>query len=371
MKFLELFFGLQGTVISSLILLPIFLLMLLISINLFKRRRKKSYLTLSIALVLTLIDHGISISHSFMTSESSYLIWIERSITALGDCAFFLLILGLYQLYHTNVAHIQWIFYTLCAAAFGIVFLNDWVQIGFVMAFLLTIWFIFGRHIGSDHKFRWAIFTFFVIEGLQVWSEYKQHENSLWVSFLVKVLPVLSYSILFFILLERVIEVMQKSYMQSITDALTGLFNRRHLYENVEKSVKAGQSVSIIFIDIDNFKKLNDTKGHKAGDEVLKQVASIFREEVDGIGIAARYGGEEMVALIRDKKIEMKQLTERIRFRIEKETNPGVTASIGYSYREDGISHDELITQADKAMYQAKTTGKNKVVRYIATPVIT
>jgi diguanylate cyclase (GGDEF)-like protein len=343
--------------------------MLLISINLFKRRRKRSYLTLSIALVLTLLDHGISITHSFMTTESWYLIWIERSIAALGDCAFFLIILGLYQLYHITAAHIQWVFYTLCAAAFGIVFLNEWIQIGYIMAFLVTIWFVIGKQVGSDNKFRWALLTFFIIEGIKIWDRFEGVHSSLWEPFFVKVLPVISYSILFFILLERVIEVMQKSYMQSITDALTGLFNRRHLYENVEKSVKAGQSIHIIFIDIDNFKKLNDTKGHKAGDEVLKQVASIFREEVEGVGLVARYGGEEMVALIREKKIEMKHLTERIRFRIEKETNPGVTASIGYSKREEGISHDELITQADQAMYQAKTTGKNKVVRYIAVPV--
>ncbi|WP_158630135.1 GGDEF domain-containing protein [Cohnella sp. AR92] len=360
MNFFDIFIGLQGAIISSLILLPVLLLMLLISIKLFRQRRKKSYLTLSISLLLTLLDHLASIWLSSITITN---VWIDRGITVVGECAFILLLLGFYQLYHLTSVKVQGLFYGLCLAAGGLSLLNSWFQMAYMAVIMLASLILLGSRVGNDHKFRWAIFTFLLTDGVKVWMEWKEQPEH-WPLFAVKVLPVLSYSILFFILLERVIEVMQKSHLSSITDALTGIFNRRHFYENVQRAVNAGRPVTVIFSDIDNFKRLNDTRGHKAGDDVLKQVANILKEELDGIGMAGRYGGEELVGLVRNEAVDLKQLTERIRFRIEKETDPGVTASIGYSTREEGVSHEELIKQADQAMYQAKTTGKNKVVRY-------
>jgi diguanylate cyclase (GGDEF)-like protein len=117
-----------------------------------------------------------------------------------------------------------------------------------------------------------------------------------------------------------------------------------------------------LFSDIDNFKKLNDTKGHQMGDNVLKQVAAIMKEESEDFGIAGRYGGEEIVVMITDPSINMESFAERVRQRVEEETL--VTVSLGYSKYDRGVTVEQLIKQADEAMYKAKTSGKNKVVRY-------
>jgi diguanylate cyclase (GGDEF)-like protein len=175
-------------------------------------------------------------------------------------------------------------------------------------------------------------------------------------------LPILYYFVLFMILFDRVVEIMQAMYSSSITDGLTRLYNRKYFDRRVAQYVQRGYPVAVLFSDIDNFKKLNDTKGHHMGDEVLKQVAEILRQESEDCGIAGRYGGEEMVVLITDPSVKMDEFAERVRARIESETI--VTASLGYSKNKAGTSAEQLIQQADEAMYRAKTTGKNKVVKY-------
>ncbi|MEK4117236.1 GGDEF domain-containing protein [Paenibacillus sp. FSL W8-0919] len=175
-------------------------------------------------------------------------------------------------------------------------------------------------------------------------------------------LPVLFYTLVFFILFRRIVELMQSIYRSAITDGLTGLYNRRHFMKYLDHYTAQALKISAIFCDIDNFKKLNDTQGHARADEVLKQVAAIMEEELDGIGITGRYGGEELVALVVDRKIKPSQVAENIRARVAAETI--VTISVGYSVLRQGIQGDELMNQADKAMYHSKTTGKNKVTDY-------
>lgn len=175
-------------------------------------------------------------------------------------------------------------------------------------------------------------------------------------------LPVLFYSIVFFILFRRIVELMQSIYRSAITDGLTGLYNRRHFMKYLDHYASQELKISAIFCDIDNFKKLNDTQGHARADEVLKQVAAIMEEELDGIGITGRYGGEELVALVVDRKVKPAQVAESIRARVASESI--VTISIGYSVLRKGVRGDELMKQADKAMYHSKTTGKNKVSDY-------
>jgi diguanylate cyclase (GGDEF)-like protein len=153
---------------------------------------------------------------------------------------------------------------------------------------------------------------------------------------------------------------MQAIYNSSIRDGLTQLYNRKYFYNRVGQHIAARIAISVIFSDIDNFKKLNDTKGHHMGDQVLKQVAGILKEEADQIGICGRYGGEEMVVLVTDTETDPAELAERIRARIEAETI--VTVSMGFSRYRKNVTADELIKQADEAMYKAKTSGKNKVV---------
>ncbi|GKS12945.1 hypothetical protein YDYSY3_39450 [Paenibacillus chitinolyticus] len=136
----------------------------------------------------------------------------------------------------------------------------------------------------------------------------------------------------------------------------------------VQQGIEKKLPSKIIFIDIDNFKKLNDTQGHAKGDEVLVKVSRVLQQEVEEIGIAGRYGGEELVALIVDPNVEMEELTETIRTRIMRDASSEgeytVTASIGYSDYCDFWTTDQFIKTADKAMYAAKQTGKNKVIEY-------
>ncbi|MDR6549078.1 diguanylate cyclase (GGDEF)-like protein [Paenibacillus qinlingensis] len=120
----------------------------------------------------------------------------------------------------------------------------------------------------------------------------------------------------------------------------------------------------IVFTDIDNFKQLNDTLGHHAGDAALKTVAEILQEETDEIGFPGRYGGEELIAVIDDKDTisRIEEWAENFRSRVERESN--VTLSIGFSISRNGISPEKLLEQADLGMYSAKRSGKNKIVAY-------
>ncbi|MDG0813616.1 GGDEF domain-containing protein [Cohnella rhizosphaerae] len=178
------------------------------------------------------------------------------------------------------------------------------------------------------------------------------------------VLPVFYYIVLFMILFERVVELMQTAYRSSITDGLTDLYNRRFFTARLENSLAhAGQgTVGAIFCDIDDFKKLNDTKGHQAADVVLKQAAAILREETEGIGLAGRYGGEELVAFVQSASPDAPAVAERIRSRIAKETI--VTVSVGCALSAPGVKAEQLMKHADEAMYRSKRSGKNRVTLF-------
>ncbi|CAI6048588.1 diguanylate cyclase [Cohnella sp. JJ-181] len=175
------------------------------------------------------------------------------------------------------------------------------------------------------------------------------------------ILPVFYYIVLFMILFERVVELMQSAYRSSITDGLTDLYNRRFFTARLEKALEnAGQgAVGAIFCDIDDFKKLNDTRGHQAADAVLKHAAAILREETEGIGLAGRYGGEELVAFVHAPSPGAAAVAERIRARIAKETI--VTVSVGYALSQPGVKAEQLVKNADEAMYRSKRGGKNRV----------
>jgi len=182
-------------------------------------------------------------------------------------------------------------------------------------------------------------------------------------------LPIVFYILLFMIIFERVVELLQSAYHSSITDGLTNLYNRRFFMRQLEHAVRSGLPVGAIFCDIDNFKKLNDTQGHQQADTVLKTVANILAEETEGIGLAGRYGGEELVAFITGANVSSGAVAERIRERIEKETS--VTASVGHCQSATGLSADRLMKQADEAMYHSKKSGKNRVTDYARLPSAT
>jgi diguanylate cyclase (GGDEF)-like protein len=160
----------------------------------------------------------------------------------------------------------------------------------------------------------------------------------------------------------------------SITDSLTGLYNRKHLMETLDKEVsrcqRHSQAFSLMVIDIDHFKKYNDTYGHLAGDEVLRRLASIFRESVRNSDYAARYGGEEFIIMLPQIGPEQGvEAAERIRHKVAEEKFAGegepisVTISVGVaSYPDNGEDTESVIRKADEALYEAKELGRNQVV---------
>lgn len=160
----------------------------------------------------------------------------------------------------------------------------------------------------------------------------------------------------------------------SITDALTSLHNRKHMMDTLAMEVARGlrydKRFSILMIDIDDFKKYNDTHGHLAGDEVLKELGAFLNDILRTEDYAARYGGEEFLLLLPETGSKgAGQLAERLRQKLEEKSIgattklPGITVSIGVAaFPGNGADPEELIRQADKAMYQAKQAGRNKVM---------
>ena len=166
----------------------------------------------------------------------------------------------------------------------------------------------------------------------------------------------------------------------SITDELTGLLNRRYFQERIseemERSRRHHLPLSLIMMDMDNFKSINDTYGHIVGDEVLKVAARCLRNYIRTIDVAARYGGEEFTVILpQTVKEDAKAIADRICHEMSKLDFPfehadiPFTASIGLAtLPEDADSIEELIRNADLALYQAKTEGKNRVVVYRRSP---
>ncbi len=164
-----------------------------------------------------------------------------------------------------------------------------------------------------------------------------------------------------------------KLFKLAITDGLTGLNLVRHfknrLNEEIKRARRYGKIFSILFFDIDHFKKFNDTYGHQIGDEVLKQVAAIFRGNLrEDIDMAARYGGEEMIALLPETDARGGLVVaERLRQAIESHEFTGhtsplkVTISIGLAeYPLHATEALELIRKADTALYECKKKGRNQ-----------
>jgi diguanylate cyclase (GGDEF)-like protein len=161
------------------------------------------------------------------------------------------------------------------------------------------------------------------------------------------------------------------------TDALTGLYNRRkleqRLREEIQRSQRSRKPLALLLLDIDHFKKVNDTYGHTAGDAVLKALASTFRHEIRDIDLVARIGGEEFMFLLPDTDAELAQrVGERIRraLTVLTITAPAderlhVTASVGIAcYPLHANNAESLIANADRALYAAKQMGRNRVLMY-------
>jgi diguanylate cyclase len=166
----------------------------------------------------------------------------------------------------------------------------------------------------------------------------------------------------------------------STIDSLTGLYNRTFFFSALEREIargdRSGRAFCLVMLDLDNLKEVNDRFGHIAGDQVLRGVADIVRNGVRKIDVAARYGGDEFVALLPETDPTGGWvLAEKIRLTVAEQGLPGVdpgpTVSVGVvSYPADGRSADALLVSADRAMYASKRGGKNRVARAAAEPMV-
>jgi len=154
-------------------------------------------------------------------------------------------------------------------------------------------------------------------------------------------------------------------------DGLTGIFNRRffeiRVAEEIERARRFEAGMAVIMIDIDQFKRMNDEFGHLLGDEVLRQVSSLFHQQLRKIDVVCRYGGEEFAILLSQTSAqEAFGVAEKLRKIVESWPFPGVprpvTISAGTAhYPDDGVTRDALVQAADAALYAAKQAGRNRV----------
>ena len=162
----------------------------------------------------------------------------------------------------------------------------------------------------------------------------------------------------------------------ALTDSLTGLHNRHYLSSHLgavmERMRGSGKPVSLLMIDLDHFKQVNDTYGHSVGDEVLKEIGQRILRNVRGFDLAARYGGEEFIVVMPDTPVEValgvadrlceKMATDPMDVSVSRE-RIRVTLSIGVAVsRGTDTTGESLLEEADKALYEAKRLGRNRVV---------
>jgi diguanylate cyclase (GGDEF)-like protein len=167
------------------------------------------------------------------------------------------------------------------------------------------------------------------------------------------------------------IAIYERTERSAVSDGLTGLFNHAYfsqaLKRELQRSRRHGLKLSLIMLDLDNFKRLNDTRGHVEGDKVLVKTAAIIRESLRTIDVAARYGGEEFALILPETdRGGAFVVAERIRKRIEDhfKHKPGfqATASGGVvTFPEDAGNLEEMVRLADEGLYRSKADGKNRM----------
>ncbi len=215
-----------------------------------------------------------------------------------------------------------------------------------------------------------AFFIFAKIELFELIYNYSRKYESYEIDELASLAITLTISALFFAVrrwkdLSKFVSLVEK---EAMTDSLTKLFNRRSFYNQLdieyERYQRQGDPLSLIMLDIDNFKVINDTRGHLVGDEVLVSMANDLKDNIRKMDVIARWGGEEFVILCAHTSCDDAfTIAEKLRLIISESTTSQVpfTASLGVAQFSEGESIDNLLSRVDHALYAAKDDGKNCV----------
>jgi diguanylate cyclase (GGDEF)-like protein len=367
-----------GLLFSSAIAVVIVGLMLFMSYRLLHSNRRQAYRSLLVSLIFILIHHllQLTLALGWTPAESSFLTFAGKLLQVY---AFIVINFAIFELYQRRRSRTRLWFFGLLTTGLLIAIGESlpsssspdtsWASSlqttpildGYLLILAPLFVLMFAPHIGQPRKYLASLASATVLQISVIASTYWAPGSQLFTTLAV-LMPALYYLLLFMLLFERVVELLQSVYRSSITDGLTNLYNRRYFTARLEQAIHSGRPLGVIFCDIDNFKRLNDSHGHHKADGVLKQVASIMMEETEGVGLAGRYGGEELVAFVIGPGLTALQAAETIRSRTEKDSI--VTVSIGFCMGEPGVSAEALLKRADQAMYHSKTTGKNRVTDY-------
>jgi diguanylate cyclase (GGDEF)-like protein len=160
----------------------------------------------------------------------------------------------------------------------------------------------------------------------------------------------------------------EKLRQQAMIDELTGLFNQRHFLEILDRETlrarRSKRPLGLIFFDLDRFKHINDTRGHQAGDEVLRDIGQLLRKIVrKGMDFPARYGGDEFAVLANEaEKSQLFHLAQRIKNAVDEHFQGAIGLSLGLTHFEPQESPQQFLYRADRASYAAKQAGGGRIV---------
>jgi diguanylate cyclase (GGDEF)-like protein len=350
-------------------------LMLYMASRLYARYRKSAFRSLLVSLGFILARELAQLSLALNWTDGAR--WLTVAMKGLHVLAFIVLNFAVFELYYRRRPRTRAWFYVLngiglLLAAGGLLSnagvlgseASGWrtpVLDVYLLALAPLFGLMFAPLIGQPRKYKASLAAAFAAQ-LAAMLETYEAPGSLLYAAAATVLPAVYYALLFALLFERVAELLQSAYRSSVTDGLTGLSNRRYWTSRLVQALKTRRQVGVIFCDIDNFKALNDTEGHAQADAALVRTAAILAEETAGIGLAGRYGGEELVAFVAAPGADVRAVAENIRRRVESETR--VTVSVGFSLSAPDVSAEQLIRRADEAMYRSKHAGKNRVTAY-------
>lgn len=247
--------------------------------------------------------------------------------------------------------------------------LTPYTYVGPIIVLLpFSIWLM--KQFSFDRKY---IVLFFLCNTLGAFSLYMGlTDSAVWMEETVLFIRVAFYVLLILVTLDYQSKIIEGTYVKAVSDSLTGLFNNKKIKQMINSFVDAKIEFGLMFLDLDNFKSINQAAGHAAGDDALRRVAGIISEEFESTGFVGRYGGEEIVAILSGHEPStLRDICERVRIRIEAEvtyqieqTIQNVTASIGCVNWADEWTAEECLTHANIAMFKAKELGKNRVVEY-------